>query len=224
MSAVISAVVLVSVIGLAAGILLAVASKVFDVPVDEKLQSITEALPGANCGACGYAGCADYAAALASGEAKNGLCSPGGADSAAAIAEILGQELGEVAYKTALVHCLGTWDNTSNKMDYAGIQTCAAAMQQFAGVGSCTYGCMGLGDCMRACEYGAITVCNGVASINPALCKGCSKCVATCPKHIISFVPLKKSAVIRCMNCDKGGETRKVCLYGCIGCKRCEKV
>ncbi len=210
-------------IGLIAGLGLAIASIVMAVPKNEKAEKVLEVLPGANCGACGYSGCSGYAEALAKGEAAPGLCFPGGAAVSAAIAEVLGVEAGKVEYKTALVHCMGTYDNTSDKMEYQGLSSCAAAAQLFGGIGSCSYGCMGLGDCAAACDYGAITVCNGVASINPEKCRGCSKCVAACPKKLISFVPLKPQAVVRCSNCDKGAATRKVCKTGCIGCMKCVK-
>lgn len=223
MNGILLAVLIVAGIGLIAGLGLAIASIVMAVPKDEKAEAVLEVLPGANCGACGYSGCAGYAAALSKGEAASGLCSPGGEAVVKAVAEVLGVEAGAVEYKTALVHCLGTYDNTTDRMEYQGIQSCAAAAQLYGGIGSCSYGCMGLGDCASVCEYGAITVCNGVASINPERCKGCSKCVAACPKKLISFVPLKTQAVVRCSNCQKGGETRKVCKTGCIGCMRCVK-
>ena len=223
MNEILIAVLIVTAIGLVAGVGLAIASIVMAVPKDERAEAVLEVLPGANCGACGYSGCSGYAAALASGEAKAGLCSPGGEAVAAAIAGALGTEQVQVEYKTALVHCKGSHDNTADKMRYQGLQSCAAAAQMFGGVGSCAYGCMGLGDCAAACEYGAITVCNGVANIDPSKCRGCSKCVAACPKRLISFVPLKSQAIVRCSNCDKGGETRKVCKAGCIGCMRCVK-
>ena len=174
-------VLIVAGIGLLCGLGLAIASIVMAVPKDEKAEAIEEILPGANCGACGYSGCAGYAKALSSGEAPVGLCSPGGAAEAAATAELYG------------------------------------------GISSCSFGCMGLGDCAAVCEYDAIKVCNGVASIDPTRCKGCSKCVQACPKHLISFVPLKPQAVVRCSNCDKGGVTRKLCKVGCIGCMKCVK-
>ena len=170
-------------------------------------------LPGANCGACGFSGCDGYAAALAHGEAKVGLCSPGGAECAEKISAYLGVDNASVEAKTALVHCLGSYDNTTDKVVYEGIQTCAAAVMVAGGIASCQYGCMGLGDCMRACQYGAISICNGVAKIDPHKCKGCSMCVAACPKHLISFVPLKSQAVLRCSNCDKGAMTNKVDVY-----------
>ena len=84
-------------------------------------------------------------------------------------------------------------------------------------------GCMGLGDCVRACEYGAVEVCNGVARIDPALCKACGKCVSACPKGLITLTPVKKQAVVRCHNCDKGKAVMDVCKVGCISCTKCVK-
>ena len=126
-------------------------------------------------------------------------------------------------YKTALVHCMGSYDNTTDKMIYDGIESCSASTFLAGGISSCRYGCMGMGDCVRACEYGAVSVCNGVARIDPQKCRGCSKCVEACPKGLIKFVPLKRQAVVRCSNCDKGRDTMQVCKIGCIGCKKCEK-
>ena len=172
---------IVGIIGLLAGVILAVASIVMAVPKDEKAEALEEILPGANCGACGFSGCSGYAAAMAKGEAKPGLCSPGGADVAQKCAQLLGGGNVEMEYKTALVHCLGSYDNTTDKMVYDGIPSCSAAAFLMGGITSCRYGCMGLGDCQRACEYGAITICNGLARVDPAKCKGCSQCVAACP-------------------------------------------
>ena len=210
-------------IGLLAGLGLAIASVVMAVPKDEKAEKITEMLPGANCGACGFSGCSGYAAALAKGEAKPGLCSPGGAEVAAEISEFLGLGGVSVEKKVAVVRCSGSADYTSDKMEYAGIQSCSAAVLLAGGPASCQYGCMGLGDCVNACQYGAIEICNGVAHIDPARCKGCSMCVAACPKHLITLVPYRPLAVVRCSSCDKGAQTNKVCKIGCIGCMKCEK-
>lgn len=210
-------------IGLLAGVILAVASVVMAVPKDEKAEAVLEVLPGANCGACGFSGCSGYAAALSKGEAKVGLCSPGGEECAKACAEVLGVSEVAVEKKTALVHCMGSYDMTSDKMNYDGIQSCSASTFLAGGITSCRFGCMGMGDCAVACPYGAISVCNGMASVDPAKCRGCSQCVAACPKGLISFVPLKKQAVVRCSNCDKGAQTMKVCKIGCIGCGKCMK-
>lgn len=214
-------------IGLIAGAGLAIASAVMAVPVDEKAEKITEILPGANCGACGFSGCAGYAAALSKGEAKNGLCVPGGSEAASQIAEVLGGEAVAVEQKVAVVRCLGTYDNTSDKIEYQGVKSCAAAMQLFGGTPSCGFGCVGKGDCQKACPYGAISVCNGVASVKADKCRGCGVCVKACPKGIISLQPApvkdKGKAFVYCSSCVKGGETRKVCKAGCIGCMRCAK-
>ena len=118
---------IVGIIGLLAGVILAVASIVMAVPKDEKAEALEEVLPGANCGACGYSGCPGYAAAMAKGEAKPGLCSPGGAEVAQKCAEILGGGDVQMEYKTTLVHCLGSYDNTTDKMLYDGIQSCLDA-------------------------------------------------------------------------------------------------
>ena len=215
---------LVAGIGLIIGIVLAIASCIMAVPTDEKVEALTKALPGANCGACGYSGCEGYAKALASGEATPGKCSPGGEETSGELARILGVEAGALEKKTALVHCKGSCDNTEDKMNYQGVSSCKAAMQLHLGSSSCKYGCLGLGDCERVCPYGAISVCNGVAKVSSSLCKGCSLCVSACPKSLISLVTLKEQAVVRCRNTQKGGEARKACKSACIGCKKCEKV
>lgn len=216
-------VLIVGVIGLLAGVILAVASVVMAVPKDEKAEALEKILPGANCGACGYSGCSGYAKAMAEGTAQPGLCSPGGEAVAAECAELLGTGGVTMERKTALVHCLGSNDNTDNKMIYDGIESCAAAVLLAGGVSACGYGCMGLGDCVRACEYGAVTVCNGLAKIDPALCKACGKCVTACPKGILSLAPVKKTAVVRCSSCAKAKDVMAVCKVGCIGCGKCTR-
>ncbi len=223
-SSIIFAVVVVAGMGLLIGLILAVSAAVMAVKKDETAEKVLEVLPGANCGACGFSGCSGYAEALSKGEAKPGLCPVGGEECAKDVAAVLGVEAGAVEYKTALVHCMGNCDNTQNKAIYDGITSCAAAAKVGAGVTACSYGCIGLGDCERACPYGAISVCNGVALVDKDKCRGCSVCVKTCPRHIISFVSDKDQAVVRCSNKDKGAVSRKACAVSCIGCKKCEKV
>ena len=157
MHLIIIAVVIVSVIGLIAGLGLAVASKVMAVPVDEKAEEIQAALPGANCGACGYTGCDGYAKALLEPGTKTNLCVPGADAVAAQIAALLGVEAEDVVEKIAVVQCAGTCEATSVKADYRGIPSCAAAKLFYGGNGSCIFGCMGFGDCARACPKGAIS-------------------------------------------------------------------
>ncbi len=219
----ITPILIVGIIGLLAGVILAVASIVMAVPKDEKAEALEEILPGANCGACGYSGCSGYAAALSKGEAQPGLCSPGGPAVAKKCAEILGGGDVEMEIKAAIVRCMGSYDNTSDKLIYDGIEGCNAAILLAGGSSSCLFGCMGLGDCVKACEYGAVEVCNGVAKIDPALCKACGKCVSACPKGLIALAPVKKQAVVRCSNCDKGKAVMDVCKVGCISCTKCVK-
>lgn len=214
---------LVAGIGLLIGLILSIASIVMAVPKDEKAEKILEALPGANCGACGFSGCAGYADALAKGKAELGLCAPGGLKCAKEISEILGVSAGGMEKKVAVVRCMGSLDNTSYKAEYNGVKSCAAAMKIGGGLTACSFGCMGLGDCEAVCPYDAIRVCNGVAVVDEKKCKACAMCVKACPRKIISIVPLKNSAAMRCSNKDKGALTRKLCTVGCIGCKKCEK-
>ncbi len=224
MNGIVLAILLVAGLGLLAGLILAIASVLMAVPKDEKAEALLEALPGVNCGACGYSGCAGYADAMANAGAPVGLCSPGGAAVAAATADLLGVKSEGVAHKTAVVHCGGCEDFTSRKLDYHGIPSCRAATQFYGGNWECNYGCLGYGDCKAACEYGAITIVDGLASIDPSLCRGCTKCVTACPKNLITMLDAPIRGVVRCSNTDKGAATRAACKVGCIGCGKCTKV
>ena len=225
MHLIIIAVVIVSVIGLIAGLGLAVASKVMAVPVDEKAEEIQAALPGANCGACGFSGCSGYAAALSQGKTTDtGRCMPGGAEVSKAIAKITGLAAGDVVPMTAVVLCQGNMHNTDTKLNYVGVKSCKMATQLFGGPKECVYGCIGFGDCVEVCPYDAIHICEGVARINPLACHACKMCVNTCPKGIIDLMPLHEAkAAVMCKNHDKGAQTRKECKAGCIGCMKCVK-
>jgi Na+-translocating ferredoxin:NAD+ oxidoreductase RNF subunit RnfB len=217
------AVLLVAALGLIAGLILAIASMIMAVPVDEKAKAVRELLPGVNCGACGYSSCDAYADALANHGAQVGLCSPGGAAVAKATGEFLGVE-GKAAVKTALVRCGGCEEFTKRKLEYHGVPSCAAAMQFYGGDWLCQYGCLGYGDCVAACDYGAVTVEEGLARVDPSLCRGCTKCVAACPKNLIVMHDGSAKGVVRCSSHDKGAVTRKACAVGCIGCGKCTKV
>ena len=226
MTAILLPVAIVGVIGLIGGVALAVASKIMAVETDETAEAINEILPGANCGSCGFSGCAGYAAALSEGKTKDtALCNPGGNEVSKQIAQLLGLEAGNVTPTAAVVMCQGNCANAKQKMHYDGVYSCRMATQLFGGEKECVYGCLGLGDCERACPYGAIHICDGVARINPAVCRGCKVCVTACPKHIIEMVPLERvTAAVLCKNTAKGAQTRKACAAGCIGCQKCKKV
>ena len=157
MTTILLPILLVAGIGLVLGLGLAIASKVMAVPVDEKAEAITEVLPGANCGACGFSGCAGYAAALSSGKTdQTNLCAPGGTKVATEIAGILGTSPASVMPTTAVVMCMGNSSNSHDKMTYKGVSSCRMATQLFGGAKECAYGCLGLGDCVDACEFDAI--------------------------------------------------------------------
>ena len=214
---------IVAVIAIVAGLLLSWASIQFAVPVDEKQAAVREALPGANCGACGFSGCDGYAAALAAGTAEIGLCSPGGPDVAEECATILGKAAGEMVRKVALVQCNGTCANAGQKLIYDGVDTCQAVSLMFAGDSTCAYGCLGHGDCAAVCPEKAIIVHDGLAMIDQDKYVGCGICVKTCPKHVIALVPFEKKHHVLCVNTDKGAEAMKVCKTSCIGCMKCVK-
>lgn len=215
-------VLLVAVIALVLGIALSVLSTVFAVKTDEKEAKIREALPGANCGACGYSGCDGYAAAIAKGEAEPDKCAPGGESAASALSEILGIEI-SVDKKVAFIGCNGKEENCPSRFDYSGLNSCAGAAMLFGGAGACPSRCIGFGDCAAICSQNAISVIDGIAVINPCLCGGCGACAKVCPKHLISVGEGKKKANVTCSNRIKGAIAKKECAVSCIGCKICEK-
>lgn len=216
-------VLILGVCGLLAAVLLTAAAKVFYVEVDERVEKIGEALPQANCGACGYAGCADYADAIVNGGAPTNLCRPGGADAAGKIAEILGTAAAEVIPMTAVVHCNGNCDATNTAFEFDGVQSCKAVKRFYGGNGLCKYGCIGLGDCAAVCEHDAIVIKNGVALVIPANCGACGQCAEACPNHLISIKPKSASIDVLCSSAANGKQTKLSCKNGCIGCKICEK-
>lgn len=216
---------LVTAIGLICAVVLVIASKFFHVEVNPTTDKIRSSLPGANCGACGYAGCDGYAAALANGdETSINLCTPGAAKAAADIADILGVAAVEVTRKVALVHCNGTCENTESKAEFHGPKSCSAAKLVYGGEGTCVYGCIGFGDCVTVCEYDAIKIIDGVARVDINKCTACGRCVAKCPNGIISIIPADKPVAVKCSNKEKGAVARKHCNVACIGCMKCEKV
>lgn len=207
------------------GIAIVVVFKFFSVDVNEDEAAIAEMLPGANCGGCGYSGCAAYAAAIASGEDQQlTRCVVGGADTSAEIAAYLGKSAGSFIPRTAIVRCQGDCSRSAPRYSYSGSSSCAVANNLAGGPGSCSHGCMGLGDCQRACQYDAIVIKDGLAHIDPDKCVACGACVSACPRHLIS-VESKYSDLylVRCQNPDPGKAVRQVCSIGCIGCRICEK-
>lgn len=214
---------IVSAIGLVCGLGLAVASKLFAVKEDERIELIREVLPGANCGACGCAGCDDYARAVCEGTAEPNKCIPGGAATLEGINRILGTDAQAGQRMLAIVACTGRKSITGKRYEYKGLPTCSAANLLHAGGGKCQYGCIGFGDCVRGCPFGAIHLEEGVAVVDRSVCTGCGVCVDTCPKALISLIEDNDSAFVTCSNKSKGAVAMKVCEESCIGCMRCVK-
>ncbi|WP_037373243.1 RnfABCDGE type electron transport complex subunit B [Anaerovorax odorimutans] len=218
-------IIIVIIIGFLAGTILTLASKFMAVKVNETVVKVKEILPGANCGACGYAGCEDYAVALANDPTiKPNLCTPGGSSVALAISNALGIEFEAVAGKTAVVKCSGTYAKTNYVMDYRGLQSCAANKMFYRGRGACDYSCIGYGDCVDACEYDAIKIEGGVAVVDNDKCVGCGLCAKRCPNNLIDIVPGSNFVYVGCSSNEKGAVTKDKCTIGCIGCKKCEKI
>ncbi len=210
------------ILGLVAGILLTVASKVFYVKTDERIEQISDALPQANCGSCGYAGCADYAAAIIKDNAPANLCKPGGTETNEKISEILGIKAEAVTPMCAVVHCNGNCDNVQTRFEYEGLSSCSAVKRLYGGSKTCTYGCIGMGDCADVCDNNAIEIVNGIAEITGD-CIACEKCVKVCPNGLISLKPVTNHITVKCSSKDNGKATKVACKGGCIDCKICEK-
>jgi len=210
-------------LGALMGLLLAVASKIFEIKTDERVEAIKDCLPGANCGGCGYAGCSGYAEAVVKGEAPVNGCTVGGGEVAKKVAGIMGVEASETVKMRAQVMCSGTNDLAKKKYIYQGVSDCVAANRLSGGDKVCPNGCIGLGTCADVCKFDAIKVINGVAAIDYEKCTSCGACVAACPKKLIRLVPANIPYWVGCMSADKGAVTRGYCDAGCIGCKLCEK-
>jgi len=211
-------------IGLAAAAALGVAAKKFAVEVDPRELAILEALPGANCGACGQPGCSGYAKGVVDGSLPPNLCPPGGAELAVKLAKIMGIEAITSEPQVAVVLCQGDNTKATQKFRYLGLADCNAAQKLADGPKTCPGGCLGLGSCQRACPFGAIEMtAEGLAVISREKCTGCTKCVAVCPRQVIKMTPLTAVTHVLCNSHDKGAAVRKYCQVGCIACHICVK-
>ena len=213
-------------LGLFFASLLAFVNQKLAVKEDPKIGEIEEALPGVNCGACGFTSCRQYAEALAKGEAGLIECKAGGDDVSIRLAGILGVAFEKQTKQIALVHCGADGSLRKKRAVYSGINTCAAANNISGGENLCEYSCLGYGDCMAACPFGAIEMKGALPRIDKEKCTACGKCVLACPRHLIAVEKMaaEKFIFVTCNNLDSGPDTRKACGVGCIACGLCQKI
>ncbi len=219
-------------IALVSSVVLYVCSKKFAVHEDPRIGQVTSLLPGANCGGCGYPGCAGMAGAMVKGADAGSLeglmCPVGGADVMGQVADLLGMAVANSEPKVAVVRCNGTCELRPRIAEYDGLRTCSAMNSCGAGETGCGYGCLGCGDCVKTCSFGAISMNadTGLPEVDEDKCTSCGACVKACPRHIIE---LRKKGVkgrrvyVRCVNKDKGAAAMKACKAACIGCGKCYK-
>ncbi|WP_165411740.1 RnfABCDGE type electron transport complex subunit B [Clostridium estertheticum] len=211
--------------GLVFGIVLGYANKKFYVAVNPKIPLVREALPSANCGACGYAGCDAYATAVVEGGALLNACSVGGSSVAQKIGEIMGVSVETANPQVAFVKCKGTCTVAKEKYEYDGIKDCRqAVIAPGGGPKACADGCLGFASCVRACEFNALHVIDGVAVVYKDNCVACGACIAVCPKNLIELVPATQEVLIECNSKSKGKTVKDNCGVGCIACGMCARV
>ena len=212
-------------LGLGFAVALLIASEKLKVQQDERVERVLAALPNINCGACGNAGCQEYAKAVVADATLLGRCFPGGSKTMAAIAEILNLQVSNShAPKRPIVHCRAHTADRTYLATYAGIATCTA-VNALANVQACKFGCLGFGDCKAACRFGAIHIIDGLSTINYDKCTGCTACSKACPRGLIEMVPFSHPVMmtVACRNVENAKETRAMCKVGCIGCGICAK-
>jgi electron transport complex protein RnfB len=210
-------------LGLVFGFALAAAALRFAVPVNPLVERVRESLPSANCGACGFAGCPAYAKAVVEkADVPPNLCAPGRAPVAKAVAALTHKEVGTVLDRVVVLRCHGTSAYARNEAEYAGVHTCAAASLVFGGPKACKNGCLGLGDCVRACPFDALHLGpDGIVEVDSEACTGCGICVPVCPKDLFTLYPRRHRIELACVARDKSGIVRPSCSVGCTLCRKC---
>lgn len=215
--------------GLLAAIILFIVARKFAVKEDERIGIVEGLLPGANCGACGRKGCHDFAVACCEAETLDGLFCPGaGTEGMQRIAEVLGLTANGKAKQIAVVRCNGSCENRIGKTDFSTVASCRLTKTMAIGENVCAWGCLGCGDCVDACNFGAVSIneLTGLPEVDAKRCTGCGACATSCPKNIIELREVKAGIPmvwVGCINRDKGGVARKECRAACIGCGKCAR-
>ena len=228
-----TAVLVLGAIALVASVVLFVISKKFAVHEDPRIGQVAELLSGANCGGCGFPGCSGMADALVKGADTGSIdglrCPVGGDDVMNQVADLLGMAMANSEPMVAVVRCNGSCENRPRIAEYDGLRTCEAMNSTGAGETGCGYGCLGCGDCTKACQFGAISMNaeTGLPEVDEEKCTSCGACVKACPRHIIELRkkgPKGRRVYVQCVNKDKGPVAKKACAVACIGCGKCHKV
>ncbi|MBR1462907.1 MAG: Fe-S cluster domain-containing protein [Prevotella sp.] len=232
MSFILTAVIVLGCIALIAALILYICSKKFAVKEDPRIGQVTAALPGANCGGCGFPGCSGMADALVKAADKGSLdglnCPVGGADVMGQVADLLGIAIANSEPMVAVVRCNGSCEHRPRIAEYDGLKTCSAMNACGAGETGCGFGCLGCGDCVAACQFDAIHMNpeTGLPEVDDEKCTSCGACVKACPRHIIELRkkgPKNRRVFVSCVNKDKGAVAMKACKAACIGCGKCSK-
>ncbi|HBC73754.1 MAG: hypothetical protein A2008_11235 [Candidatus Wallbacteria bacterium GWC2_49_35] len=225
MNEIIMSVLVMGLIAIVLAVALIISSKKFYVPENPLIEKVAALLPQANCGACGFPGCAGFAKAFVEEPVPGMRCPVASAEVLKAIGEVVGRNIAEGKPMRAVLHCNGRHSNVQKVSEYIGIRSCAAAHMLYTGDKACRYSCIGYGDCVKVCLFGAITIEDGISVFDAEKCTGCGLCVKECPRKVISLVQKRISNVrISCSSHDRGPVVRKNCKVGCIACGKCVKV
>lgn len=230
MSVVVTTILVLCAIGVTAAVILYFVAQKFKVFEDPRIDEVEGALPAANCGGCGFPGCRAFAETLVKSDTMEGLNCPVGGDAVMAqVASILGQEAVVSVPMVAVVRCNGNCDSRPKTNIYDGASSCSIASSLYGGDTDCQYGCLGLGECVDACDFDAMymDIKTGLPVIDQDKCVACGGCVTACPKSIIELRkkgPKNRRIFVSCVSHDKGGVARKACKSACIGCSKCFKV
>ena len=220
---------IVALLGLLLAVVLYFVAEQFKVEEDPRIDEVEKVMPGANCGGCGFAGCRAFAdAAVKAPNLDNQFCPVGGNDVMKKVAAILGYEVKEKAPMVAVVRCNGTCENRPKTNDYDGYASCRVKAALYSGDTGCAFGCLGCGDCVAACQFGALSMdpVTGLPVVDEAKCTACGACVKACPKAIIELRnkgPRGMRMYVSCVNTDTGPAAKKACSAACIGCGICAK-
>ena len=229
-STIIWTIAIITILGVCLAMVLFLVAKKFHVEEDPRIDQVEAVMPGANCGGCGFAGCRAFAAScVATGNLEENFCPVGGNETMKQVAAVLGIEAKAKAPMVAVVRCNGTCENRPKINEYAGVQSCKVKAALYSGDTGCSFGCVGCGDCVAACQFGAIEMdpVTGLPVVDQDKCTACGACVKACPKNVIKLRnkgPRGMRVFVSCINKDKGAVARKACTAACIGCSKCAKV